>query len=79
LRQSLDGKSSLRVAIHSDFALARFNADGSLDTAFDSDDKLSTNFGGFGISFDMTLDLRAGLIAVGGTHHGGITFPGDSR
>ena len=29
-----------------DFALARYNADGSLDTSFDGDGKVTTDFGG---------------------------------
>ena len=33
---------------NADFALARYNADGSLDTTFDSDGRLTTDFFGFG-------------------------------
>lgn len=38
----------------SDFGIVRYNGDGSLDTTFDSDGKLITNFSGF---FDRATDL----------------------
>ena len=33
------------TAAATDFALARYNADGSLDTSFDGDGKVTTDFG----------------------------------
>ena len=38
------------------FALARYNTDGSLDTSFDGDGKLTTDFG----PFDPVPDLPSG-------------------
>jgi|GEM_PF-1444474 len=48
-----------------DFALARYNADGSLDTSFDTDGKVTTDFGGddYGSSITVQAD---GKILVGG-------------
>ena len=49
-----------------DFALARYNSDGSLDTSFDSDGKVLTDFGGnsdTGTAMDLQMD---GKIIVAG-------------
>ena len=43
-----DGKIVAAGFAGSDFALARYNADGSLDTAFDGDGKVTTDFAGSG-------------------------------
>src|SRR5688572_13658083 len=49
-----------------DFALARYNSDGSLDPTFDIDGKVSTDFGGpdFGNAVAMQTD---GKIILGGS------------
>lgn len=42
-----------------DFAIARYNSDGSLDTSFSADGKVTTDFGGsidFGDSITIQLD-----------------------
>jgi uncharacterized delta-60 repeat protein len=47
-----------------DFALARYNRDGSLDTSFDGDGKVTTDFGGFPGPFGdpvYTVDVAAGV------------------
>jgi uncharacterized delta-60 repeat protein len=49
-----------------DFVLARYNADGSLDTTFDGDGKVRTGFGGDGMAASMVI-LPDGRILVGGT------------
>ena len=41
-----DGKIVVVGMAGGDFAVARYNADGSLDTSFDSDGKVTTDFGG---------------------------------
>lgn len=54
--------------IHSsNFALARYNTDGSLDTTFDGDGKVLTDFGVSGPDFmwDMILQPDGKIIAVG--------------
>lgn len=55
-----------------DFALARYNADGTLDTSFDDDGKLTTDFNG-GTDFAHTTVLQGdGKIVIGG----GVTNSG---
>lgn len=49
------------------FALARFNTDGSLDTTFDSDGKLTTEFGGLSNASGRTVSIQTdGKIVVAG-------------
>lgn len=57
-----------------DFALARYNNDGSLDNTFDSDGKVSTDFGGnqdFGLSIAVQLDDK---IVLGGYSDDGSDY-----
>lgn len=60
----------------SDFALVRYNTDGSLDTAFDGDGKLTTNFftvnsaGSSDAGYSLTL-LADGKMLVGGYAYNG--------
>jgi uncharacterized delta-60 repeat protein len=49
-----------------DFALARYNADGSLDSTFGSGGKLTTDFGGFDGALAVALQTDSKIIAVGG-------------
>ena len=56
----------------SDFALVRYNKDGSLDTTFDTDGKLTTDFGyGFDQANSVVIQLD-GKIVVAGTASNGI-------
>jgi uncharacterized delta-60 repeat protein len=49
-----------------DFALARYNPDGSLDTSFDGDGKTTTNFGGsYDYAFALTQQPDGRLVAAG--------------
>jgi uncharacterized delta-60 repeat protein len=49
-----------------DFALVRFNADGSLDTSFDTDGKATTDFSSRSdIIYDMTLQPDGKIMVVG--------------
>jgi uncharacterized delta-60 repeat protein len=56
-----------------DFALARYNTDGSLDTTFDGDGKVTTDFaGGFDAAFGVAIQgdgkiVAAGVAVVSGT------------
>jgi uncharacterized delta-60 repeat protein len=55
------------------FALARYNTDGSLDTSFDGDGRVVTDFGGadeaFGLAFQAGKIVAAGYsFPSGGTH-----------
>jgi uncharacterized delta-60 repeat protein len=47
------------------FALARYNPNGSLDQTFGSGGLVTTDFGGFDVANDLTLQPDAKLIAVG--------------
>ena len=49
-----------------DFALARYNPDGSLDTTFDGDGKLTTDFGGdFDAAGDVALQDDGSIVVAG--------------
>ena len=76
-----DGKIVAVGVVHTgsnddDFALARYNPDGSLDTSFSGDGKQRTNFRGAGESFDratgVALQGDGKIVAVG--HSAGNAF-----
>ena len=57
---------------NSDFALARYNSDGSLDTTFDGDGKLTTDFGTLFGDFANSVAVQTdGKIVVAGIASGG--------
>ena len=62
---------------NSDFALARYNANGSLDTSFDGDGLLTTS-GGIGTGFDqansLALQTDGKIVVAGETSRGGNNF-----
>jgi uncharacterized delta-60 repeat protein len=49
----------------SDFALARYNADGSLDTTFDADGKLTANLGGMDYGRSVILQPDGRIVVAG--------------
>lgn len=51
-----------------DFAVARYNVDGTLDTSFDGDGKLITDFGGSDTAFSVGLQSDGKLVAAGPSH-----------
>ncbi len=53
---------------NSDFALARYNADGSLNSAFGGDGRVTTDFSGG--ADDVTIDSQGRILASGYTHNG---------
>jgi uncharacterized delta-60 repeat protein len=69
VRLQADGK--IVVAGHAysgsnNFALARYNANGSLDTSFDGDGKLTTDFGGgTDMAFAVALQADGKIVAAG--------------
>jgi serralysin len=64
----LDGKIIVAGTTGSDFALARYNSDGSLDITFDNDGKILTDFGSNTDSaYAVTLQAD-GKILAGGTN-----------
>jgi uncharacterized delta-60 repeat protein len=50
-----------------DFALARYNADGTLDSSFDGGGKVTTDFGGDDVAITVSLQSNGKLLAVGYT------------
>ncbi|MCP4767153.1 MAG: BspA family leucine-rich repeat surface protein, partial [Gammaproteobacteria bacterium] len=73
-----DGKILVAGISHNgtddDFALTRYNTDGSLDTSFDGDGKLITDFG-FGNDQSLSVTLQAdGKILVAGTSVNGTGY-----
>jgi uncharacterized delta-60 repeat protein len=64
-----DGKILLGGYSNGNFALVRYNADGSLDSTFDGDGKLTTDFGGNEYGYSVTVDAD-GKILLGGTSGG---------
>ncbi|MDZ8096182.1 MAG: DUF4347 domain-containing protein, partial [Nostoc sp. DedQUE05] len=53
-----DGKILVAGVSNNDFALVRYNSDGSIDTTFDNDGKVNTDLG-LGL---LTLDIAYGLV-----------------
>jgi uncharacterized delta-60 repeat protein len=64
-----DGKivvaGTSKVGSENDFSLARYNPDGSLDTSFDSDGKLTTDFGGHDEAHALALQPDGKIVVVG--------------
>jgi uncharacterized delta-60 repeat protein/RHS repeat-associated protein len=54
-----------------DFVIARYNTNGSLDTSFDADGKVTTDFGGSEGAYSITLQNDGKIVAAGykGTTH----------
>jgi uncharacterized delta-60 repeat protein len=76
--QQADGK--LVVAGYSyngsnyDFALVRYNADGSLDTGFDGDGKVTTDIGGSNDYGYSVIQQSDGKLVVAGTSYNGSNY-----
>ena len=66
-----DGKSSPAGSSSGDFALARFNADGSLDTSFDGDGKVTTAIlSGDDVANSVAIQADGKIVAAGSSHNG---------
>ena len=61
-----DGKIVVVGRAGDDFALARYNPNGSLDTSFSGDGKQTTDFGGFDQANGIALQADGKTVAVGG-------------
>jgi uncharacterized delta-60 repeat protein len=62
----LDGKIVVGGDAHGDFALARYSADGSLDTTFSGDGKQTIDFGaGYDAASDVAIQADGKVVAVG--------------
>ena len=61
------------TAVSLDFALARYNEDGSLDTSFDGDGKVTTDFGKSSVAHSMALQADGKIVVAGYVFGGGQT------
>ena len=59
------GGWSYTTATNADFALARFNSNGSLDSTFDADGKVTTNFGASETGSDVMVQADGKIVMVG--------------
>jgi uncharacterized delta-60 repeat protein len=67
-----DGKIVVAGSSNSDFTLARYNADGSLDTSFDGDGIVMTNIAGSNdVAVSLVLQTDGRIVAAGGAFVGG--------
>jgi uncharacterized delta-60 repeat protein len=58
-----------------DFALARYNSDGSLDTTFDGDGKVTTDFGGdFDGAYSVAIQGDGKIVVAGESYNGSKQF-----
>ncbi|MCX6047097.1 MAG: delta-60 repeat domain-containing protein [Chloroflexi bacterium] len=57
-----------------DFALVRYNADGSLDTSFDTDGKVTTDFGNDDYGRALAIQIDGKIIVAGYTGSNNIDF-----
>ncbi len=67
-----DGKIIAAGEGASDFALARYNADGSLDSTFDSDGKVVVDMGSFDTCYAAALQPNGKIVAVGNAENSGM-------
>ncbi|TAN65962.1 MAG: hypothetical protein EPN17_15030 [Methylobacter sp.] len=65
------GGLSTNYSSYFDFALVRYNSDGSLDTSFDRDGKVTTDMKGYGHSVSVQAD---GKILLCGYSYNGVDF-----
>ncbi|MEJ7701193.1 MAG: delta-60 repeat domain-containing protein [Pyrinomonadaceae bacterium] len=65
-----DGKLVAAGTTYSDFALARYNSNGTLDTTFGTGGKITTDFGDFGnyvYASDVVIQPDGKIVAAGGS------------
>ncbi len=60
-----DGKIIVAGEADTDFAVARYNSDGSLDTTFDGDGKVRTSLVMFDSAYDVAIQLDGKIVAAG--------------
>ena len=59
------GLSEIPGTFSQDFAVTRYNTNGSLDTTFSGDGRLITNFGGGDLAFDVAVQPNGKIVVVG--------------
>jgi uncharacterized delta-60 repeat protein len=61
------GFTQVSATFATEWALARVNPDGSVDTSFGADGKVTTDFGSFDVAFDLVLTANAKILVTGRT------------
>jgi len=74
-----DGKliaagTTLVTQTDTNFALVRYNADGSLDESFDGDGKLTTDFGSIDTAVTVAIQSDGAILAGGTSYNNGAAF-----
>jgi uncharacterized delta-60 repeat protein len=67
MRLNSDGKIVIVGFSSGNFSVLRFNADGSADTSFDTDGKVTTEFGNLDIAYRLTIGPDYKITVVGET------------
>ena len=65
IKLQTDGKILVAGSSSNNFALIRFNADGSFDTSFDGDGKLTTDFGGNENAMSVAVQSDGKILVAG--------------
>ncbi len=76
MAMQIDGKMIMTGTSNGDFALARYNQNGSLDTTFDTDGKVTTDFGGYEGGLDVAVQPDGKIFAVGYKGDVGVVLAG---
>ena len=61
---------SFNVRSDLDFALTRYNSNGSLDTTFDGDGKVTTDFGGSSVAYSIAIQSDGKIVVAGSAYNG---------
>jgi uncharacterized delta-60 repeat protein len=61
---------SSRVRNELDFVLTRYNSNGSLDTTFDGDGKVTTDFGGYSYAYSIAIQSDGKIVVAGSAYNG---------
>ncbi|MGX7666375.1 T9SS type A sorting domain-containing protein [Flavobacterium pedocola] len=74
-----DGKIVVAGHTHNtsmyDFAVVRYNNDGSLDTTFDDDGKVTTDFGLNDYAYSVAIQNNGKIVVAGDVEHSEFPFP----
>ncbi|MBH8576028.1 DUF4347 domain-containing protein, partial [Nostocaceae cyanobacterium CENA369] len=60
-----DGKILVAGVSNNNFAVVRYNSDGTLDTSFDTDGKVTTNLGSTDIAYSMAVQADGKILVAG--------------
>ena len=69
-----DGQILMTGTSNGDFAVARYNQNGSLDTTFDTDGKVTTDFGGYDFGIDVGVQSDGKFFVAGYKNDSGVVL-----